>query len=127
MRRPIIIAGALAAVLLVSAMADSRARLDDRVTVHVSSASPGTTVEFDMRYFSFVNEDKQNGAREHLTAPYDVVVPGKEVYALFRQTGGTGTMRVDVRGRHGVAGYATGAISMIVVSDDRLGVTGFEH
>ncbi len=125
MRRPIIIAGALAAVLLVSAMADSHARLADNVTVHVSSAAPNTTVEFDMRYFGAGIQDGNHG--EHLTTPYDVTVPGKEIYALFRQTGGTGTMRVDVHGHHGVAGSATGAIGMIVMSGDRIGVTGFDH
>lgn len=125
MHRPLMIAGALAAVLLVSAMADSRARMTDNVTVHVSPAAPNTTVEFDLRYFGAGLGDGH--VSDHLTAPYDVTVPGKEVYALFRQTGGTGTMRVVVRGHHGVAGSSTGAIGMIVASGDRIAVTGFEH
>lgn len=124
MRRLVIAASAIAVISLVVAHSDSVARSASSVTIHVSSTQPDKPVEFGVRYFGGKGEPV--GMKDHLTTPFDVVVPGDEAYALFRQTGGAGVMRLDVRKDASAAGSAIGPIGMIIVTREGLGVTGFE-
>ena len=124
MRRFVIAASAIAATLLVLAHSDSLARPSSSVTIHVTSTQADKPVEFGVRYFG--GEHELGGSRDHLSTPFDVVIPGAEAYAIFRQTGGAGTMRLDVRKDASAAGAAIGPIGMIIVTREKLAVAGFE-
>ena len=125
MRRFVIAASAIAIALLALAHSDSVARPASRVTIHVSSTQADKPVEFGVRYFG--GSDEPGGRKDHLSAPFDVVIRGDEAYALFRQTGGTGTMRLDVRKGPSGAASAMGPIGMVIVTPEKLGVAGFER
>jgi hypothetical protein len=95
------------------------------VTIHVSSTQADKPVEFAVRYFG--GELESGASKDHLSTPFDVTVPGDEAYALFRQTGGAGVMRLDVRKGVAAAGSMAGPIGMIIVTSKRLTVTGFQQ
>lgn len=123
MRRFVISASAVAVALLALAHSDSVARPATSVTIHVTSTQADKPVEFGVRYFG--GKGEPGGKKDHLSTPFDVVVRGDEAYALFRQTGGPGIMRLDVRKGPSAAGSAIGPIGMIVVTREGLGVAGF--
>ena len=125
MRRFLIAAGAIAATLLALAHSESVARSASSVTIHVTSVQANKPVEFGVRYFG--DKGEPGGKKDHLSTPYDVVVRGNEAYALFRQTGGAGTMRLDVRKGPSAAASAIGTIGMVIVTPEKLGVAGFER
>jgi hypothetical protein len=124
MRNVMLAVSTIAVGLLASTPVDSHASAADAVIIHVSSMQPSQPVRFSARYFGGGNQT--SGQKDSVTAPFDVVIPGDEAYALFRQTGGSGTMRIDVRTKYG-RGMTANPIAMVVVTHDKLGVTGFNH
>ena len=125
MRRFVITVSVVVVTLLAFGYADSVARPTANVTIHVSSTQAGKPVEFAVRYFGA--EWESGASRDHLATPFDITVPGDEAYALFRQTGGSGVMRLDVRNGVASSGSASGPIGMIIVTSKRLSITGFQQ
>jgi hypothetical protein len=124
MRRFGITVTAVALTLVAIVRGESVAKPADAVTIRVTSAQSDKPVEFAVRYFG---ADVQSGdARDHVTTPYDITVTGDEAYAIFRQTGGPGAMRIEVR-KGNASGTTTGPVSMIVVAHEKLAVTGFQE
>jgi hypothetical protein len=124
MRNFMLAVSVIAVGFLASRPVDSHASAADAVTIRVSSMQPDQPVQFSARYFGGGNQT--SGQKDSVTAPFDVVIPGDEAYALFRQTGGSGTMRVEVSTKYG-RGMTGNPIAMIVVTHDKLGVTGFNR
>ena len=52
------------------------------------------------------------------TTPYTVTVPGREAYAMFRQSGGRDILHVEVRPTDHNSCQATSALALLVVRGD---------
>lgn len=126
MRRSVLFVAAVAVSLVALRRSPiAAAQPAGNITIHVSAAQGNAPVEFAVRYMGAGFE--HGDAKDLLKTPYDITVPGDEVYAVLRQTGGTGVMRVEARKGSSLYGSQAGPVTMVIIDRGKLAVTGFQR